>query len=93
MICWVLETVRNQMNFTQEGKMKIKTSFTFVSAILVYRDKALEITVKINLFTQTLRDFGSMYKDIGGYDMNYDEFKEIICEPWTENFNNLCIDD
>ena len=93
MICWVLETVRNQMNFTQEGKMKIKTSFTFVSAILVYRDKSLEITVKINLFTQPLRDFGSMYKDIGCYDMNYDEFIEIIREAWTENFNNLCIDD
>ena len=32
-----------------------------------------------------------MYKDIGGYDMKYDEFKEMCRSSWCENFNYLCI--
>ena len=44
------------------------------------------------LFKQTLRDVQSMYYDIGAYDMNYDEFKQMCHEAWDERFNNLCID-
>ena len=33
-----------------------------------------------------------MYKDIGGYDMKYDEIKELCRNAWCENFNYLCID-
>ena len=31
---------------------------------------------KIILFNQTLKDIEHIYRDVGGYDMNYDEFKE-----------------
>ena len=44
MICWELETVLKQIKFSREEDMKIWTSIT-VRAVLVYRDKALEITV------------------------------------------------
>ena len=44
------------------------------------------------LFKETLRDFESMYKDIGGYDMGYDEFKELCRSACSEKFNYQCID-
>ena len=43
-------------------------------------------------FKQTLRDVKSMYKDIGGFGMGYDEFKELYRKTWTEKCNYLCID-
>ena len=33
-----------------------------------------------------------MYKDIRGYDMKYDEVKEMCREAWSKKFNDLCID-
>ena len=47
---------------------------------------------RIILFKQTLRDVQSMYYDIGAYDMNYDEFKQMCHKAWSERFNYLCID-
>ena len=44
------------------------------------------------LFTQTLRDIESMYKDIGDYEMKYDESKKLCSKAWSEKFNYLCID-
>ena len=32
---------------------------------------------KIILFNQTLKDFEHIYRDVSGFDMNYDEFKEL----------------
>ena len=47
---------------------------------------------RLILFKQTLRDVQSMYYDIGAYDMNYDEFKEMCHKAWNEKYNYLCID-
>ena len=47
---------------------------------------------RLILFKQTLRDVQSLYYDIGAYDMNYDEFKQMCHEAWVERFNYLCID-
>ena len=47
---------------------------------------------RLILFKQTLRDVQSMYYDIGAYDMNYDEFKEMCHKAWDERYNYLCID-
>ena len=47
---------------------------------------------RILLFKQTLRDVESMYKDSGGYDVKYDEIKEMCLKFWVENFNYLCFD-
>ena len=33
-----------------------------------------------------------MYRDIGGYFMKYNEFKEMCCNSGIEKFNFLCID-
>ena len=32
-----------------------------------------------------------MCKDIGGYDVKYDEFQEMCRKAWSEKFNHLCI--
>ena len=47
---------------------------------------------KIILFNQTLKDIEHIYRDVAGYDMNYDEFKELCIKSWDEDYNYLCID-
>ena len=47
---------------------------------------------KIILFNQTLKDIEHIYTDVTGYDMNYDEFKELCRKSWDENHNYICID-
>ena len=47
---------------------------------------------RLILFKQTLRDFQSMYHDIGAFDMIYDEVKDMCPVAWDEKFNYLCID-
>ena len=47
---------------------------------------------KIILFNQTLKDIENIYRDVGGYDMIYDEFKELCRKSWEDEYNYLCID-
>ena len=47
---------------------------------------------RLILFKQTIRDVQSMYFDIGAYDMNYVEFKQMCHKAWDEKYNYLCID-
>ena len=56
-----------------------------------------KITIRNNnnenfLFIQTLEDIGNKYRDVGGYDMSYDEYKQIFREPCEEEYIYLCID-
>ena len=46
---------------------------------------------KIILFNQTLKIL-NIYRDVAGYDMNYDEFKELCRKSWEEDYNYLYID-
>ena len=45
----------------------------------------------IILFQQTLKDVEHIYRDIAGFDMSYDEFKELCREAWKEKYNYLFI--
>ena len=47
---------------------------------------------RIILFNQTLKDIEHIYRDVAGYDMNYDEFKELCRKSWDEDYNYICID-
>ena len=47
---------------------------------------------KLILFNQMLKGFEHIYRDVGGYDMNYDEFKELCGKSWEDDYNYLCID-
>ena len=38
--------------------------------------------IKIILFNQTQKDIEHTYKDVVGYDMSYDEFKELCKKSW-----------
>ena len=44
------------------------------------------------LFNQTLKSVEFIYRDVGGYDMNYDEYKEICRKSWGKHCIYLCID-
>ena len=44
------------------------------------------------LFKQALGDVESLYKEIGGYDMKYDEVIEKCRKALSEKFNYLCFD-
>ena len=44
------------------------------------------------MFNQTLKDIEHIYRDVAGYDMNYDEFKELCRKSWEEDYNYLYID-
>ena len=44
------------------------------------------------LLKQSLRDVQCMYRDLGVYDMDYREFKQMCREAWSEKFNYLCSD-
>ena len=45
----------------------------------------------IILFQQTLKDVEIIYRDIAGFDMSYDEFKNLRRESWKEKYNYLSI--
>ena len=47
---------------------------------------------KVILFNQTLNDTEHIYRDVAGYDMNYDEFKELCRKSWEEEYNYLRTD-
>ena len=47
---------------------------------------------KIILFNQTLKDTEHIYRDVAGYDMNYDEFKDLCRKSWEDDYNYLYID-
>ena len=47
---------------------------------------------KFILFSQTLEDIEHIYRDVAGYYMNYDEFKDLCRKSWEEDYNYLCID-
>ena len=47
---------------------------------------------KIILFNQTLNAIEHISRDVAGYDMSYDEFKELCRKSWEEEYNYLCID-
>ena len=49
-------------------------------------------TDRIILFKQTLGDVESMYKDVGGYVMKYDDFKEMFLNAWSGKLEYLCFD-
>ena len=47
---------------------------------------------RIILFNQTLKDIEHIYRDVAGFDMNYDEFEELCRKSWDEDYNYLFID-
>ena len=47
---------------------------------------------KTVLFNRTIKDIEHKYRDIAGYGMSYDEFKELCRKSWEEDYNYLSID-
>ena len=72
--------------------MKIKMFIILVSYFGLPRQSIRNNSDRLILFKQTLRDVEIMYKGIGGYDMNYGEYKEMCRRAWSEKFIYLCID-
>ena len=47
---------------------------------------------KVTLFNQTLKDIEHIYRNVAGYDVNYDEFKDLFRKKWEQDYNYLFID-
>ena len=39
-----------------------------------------------------MNDIKNIYRDVGGQDISYKEFKQLCIKSWGEKNNNLCID-
>ena len=52
------------------------------------RNKSNEIILP----NQTIKYIENIYRDVGGYDMRYDEFKAICRISWKDDYTYLCID-
>ena len=81
------------MNFFTRGRHEdLDVYYNSQSYFALPRQSIRKNSDRLILFKQTLRDVRSMYYDIGGYDMKYDEFNEMCHEAWDEKFNYLSID-
>ena len=78
--------------FTRRRHENLDVYYISQSYSALPRQSIRNNTDRLILFKQTLRDVQSMYYDIGAYDMNYDEFKQMCHKAWDERFNYLCID-
>ena len=47
---------------------------------------------KIILFNQTLKVMEHIYRDVAGYDLSYDDFKELCRRSWEKYYISFCID-
>ena len=43
------------------------------------------------MFNQTLNNIEHIYKDVGGYDMSYDENEQLCRRSWEEDYIYFCI--
>ena len=41
---------------------------------------------------QKLKDIGNIYRDFAGYDMSYDEFKQLCRKAWEDDYIYRCVD-
>ena len=78
--------------FTRGGHEDLAVYYIIQSYFGLPRQSIRNNSDRLILFKQTLRDVQSMYYDIGAYDMNYDEFKQMCHKTWDEKYNYLCID-
>ena len=78
--------------FTRGRHEDIDVYYISQSYFALPRQSIRNSSDRLILFKQTLRDVQSMYFDIGAYDMNYDEFKQMCHKAWDEKYNYLCID-
>ena len=39
------------------------------------------------MFNRTLKDIEHIYRDVGGYDMSYDEYKQLSRKSWDKNYD------
>ena len=93
MICWELKIVCQIDEFFTRGRHEdIDVYYISQSYFGLPRQNIRNNSDRLILFKQTLRDVQSMYYDIGAYDMNYDEFKQICHKACDEKYNYLCID-
>ena len=73
--------------FTRGRHENLDVHYISQSYFSLQRKSIRNISHRILLFKQTLRDVQSMYYDIGAYDMIYDDFKQMVCKAWSGKFN------
>ena len=89
---WAKNSSQIDEFFTRDRHEDLDVYYISQSYFALPRKSIRNNSDRLILFKQTLRDVQSMYYDIGAYDMNYDEFKEMCHKAWDEKYNYLCID-
>ena len=70
--------------FTRGRHEDLDVYYISLSYFALPRQSIRNNSDRLILFKQTLRDVQIMYYDIGAYDMNYDEFKQMCHKAWDE---------
>ena len=78
--------------FTRGRHENLDVYYISQSYFALSRQSIRNISDRLILFKQTLRDVQNMYYDIGAYDMKYDEYEELCHKAWDENINYLRFD-
>ena len=78
--------------FTSGGHNNLDIFYLSQSYFGLPKRTIRNISNKIFLSNQTLKDIENIYRDVGGYDMSYDDFKQLCRGTWKEEYNHLCID-
>ena len=78
--------------FTRGSNEDLDVYYISQSYFGLPRQSIRNISDRLILFKQTLRDVQSVYYDIGAFDMLYDELKEMCRVAWSEKFYYLGVD-
>ena len=87
MTCWELKIVFKSMNFFTKGRHEdLDVFYISMNYFSLPRQSIRNNSDRLTLYKQTVGDVQTKYYDIGAYDMNYDEFKEMCHKAWSERF-------
>ena len=93
MMFWARQIVKNLDQFFIRGRHNNLDIYYLPQSYFDFPKRTIRNNSnKIFLFIQTLKDIENIYRDVGGYDVSYDDFKELCIKSWEEDYNYLCIE-
>ena len=81
---WAKNSSQIDEFFTRGRHENLDVYYNSQSYFALPRQSIRNNSDRLILFKQTLRDVQSMYCDIGAYDMNYNDFKQMCHKAWDE---------
>ena len=78
--------------FHREQQKNLETYYLSQSCFGLLKRTMRNICDKNLLFIRTFNHIENIYRDVGGYDKSYDEFKELCRRSWEDECVYLCFD-